>query len=200
MTSRQDFFDREYTQAKSEGFSSEESFNIASKLLKNFRPTSKKASRITGKKSLALSSSLGSISSDNIIRDVVFGGIKAGIEELSGGLALDESGWKRDYKELIGDIGHFNFDLKQGNPNDLEPDYQHFTEKATNFRFINGELLADIELPDLMVSNDIKNKYYNREIGVSIEYEGNEENGVVKDWNITGFTLHKDPDFDTKLK
>ncbi len=197
MVNRQQFFDREYTQAKSEGFSAEESFCIANKLMSNYRPVHS----ITGKKSMIASTPFGEISTDNVIRNVVFGGIKAGHEEKAGGRKLDKSGWTKSYESLSGDMNHYKYDTLNGVHNNLEEEYIGLEHKASNLHFDGENLVGDITLPDSETASKVKQLYYDGKIGVSPEYTGNQEEGstLVTDWEITGYTLHTDPDFDTKL-
>lgn len=195
MSKKQETFDNIYDLARDKGFSPYESLRFAKEAIVDIPDVEE----ITGKKSFSVDGSF----TGNVL-DVSFGSSGVDTEEIFGGMKLDPSGWmKPPSKEFTGDLNHYTFDMVEGVRNDLPEEWQHFRTKAKDFyNTVNEkgeiELRGKVYVPENDLGKQFIEKYNNGEFGVSVEYKGYLENGVVKDWEITGYTFHEDPSYDTK--
>lgn len=190
---RQEYFDKTFDRAISDGLSPSSALKVSNELTKQYNPP------ITGKKSFAVQTPMGS----GYSRDVLVGYPEDDLEAQHGGLSLDHSIWKKlpTKTEYEIDINHFTYDALNGVPNDLSPELQGFKGKLKDFYVADDGLRANLEFPDTDIGNKVKGMYDNGEFGISIEYKGYESGNVVKDWEMTGATLHKDPSYNkTKPK
>lgn len=187
---KQEFWDKSYNAAKKKGHSAKDAQKIADKNMKNY----KEPEKVEGKKSFVVSQS-SDITSDNYL-DVLMGYPGMDVEAEHGGHFLDPSGWSNlPNQTLIGDIEHYNFDLSHGIHNDLDEKWQHFRAEAEDFYQASDGLRARVKIPDTETGREFKELYKAGKYGASIEYSGYEDNNMVKDWTITGFTFTKDPSY-----
>jgi len=155
----------------------------------------------SGKKSFSISgSNLGA----NVI-DVPFGNSGMDVEAMFGGYQLNPEKWKEPpQKELKGDINHFNFDMAEGVYNDLDEKWQNFITKASDFYSTKNEdgeyeLRGKVYVPNTELGKEFLQRYENGELGVSVEYKPKKWSGnFIEDWDITGYSFHEDPSYNTK--
>lgn len=184
---KQRYFDSAYETAKSKGYSSSDSINIAQKCLKSYNP------KVSIKKSFSLDTS--NYSSGNIL-DVLVGYPEPDTEEIYGGTALEHSGWNNvPNKSFTFDLNHFNYDAMNGVRNDLDPEWQSFGVKVKDFYKADDGLRAKAYVPDTEKGKKFLEDYKKGKYGVSIEAEGYEDGNLIKDWQITGGTFHEDPSY-----
>jgi len=188
---KQELFNNTYESSRGKGFTPEESLYIAKEVIKDY----KELEMITGKKSYTLSGT----STSNVI-DMVFGYPAADVEEELGILKMDYSGWnKTPNTKLKGDLEHFSHDLAEGITNDLDESWYNFYTEAEDWYIDDkGNLRAKVTFPDTEKGREALTMYNTGQLGASIEYKGYKENNEVKNWEIIGYSLVKDPSYNTK--
>jgi len=142
----------------------------------------------------------------HILKDVVMGFEQVGKR----GSKLVESFWQNIPSTTVtGDMEHIHLREAEGEYVDAPEEWSDWIPVADNFRFTDGKLVADIELPKNHPFTpkflDNKEKY-----GVSVEYafhesaeeyqwEGDKLIPTITAGTITGWSFTDEPDFDTKL-
>ena len=184
---KQEYFDKAYNKAKSQGYSASDSLRIADKVLGSYRE------KVQVKKSFTLDTT--NYSTGNVL-DILVGYPEADTEEVYGGDTLEYSGWKNTpSKPMTFDLNHFGFDMKEGVRNDLGKEWQNFGVKIDDWYQAEDGLRAKAYVPESELGALFLEDYQKGKYGVSIEADGYKENDVIRDWEITGGTFHTDPSY-----
>ena len=189
----QDLFDITYDVAREKGYTPEQSLMIAKETISNY----KEPQEVVGKKSFAISG----VNTGNTI-DMIFGYPAPDVEEQMNVLKMDYSGWnKTPDRKILGDMEHFGFDLANGVKNDLHEDWQDFNVEANDWYIDDKQnLRAKVKFPDTEKGKEALRMYNTGQLGASIEYKGFNDDNTLTNWEITGFSLTKDPSYDPKGK
>lgn len=184
---KQQVFDDTFEDLKTK-YPLEDALEIAKRTADEYEPE-----KVQGKKSFALNPAA---DFQGNILDVLVGYKGLDTEAQFGGRRLDDNGWDNvPDKEMTADINHFTYDTLNGEANDLDDRWHHFGVKVRDWYKSGDELRAKAYVPDNELGKEFTEKYKNGELGVSIEYEGDADENVVRDWEITGLTFHEDPSY-----
>lgn len=190
---RPSVFNQAYEVARNNGYNAADSIKIADKVHNTPKEEVITPNIVVGKKSFAIDTSY--FTQGNVL-DILVGYPEADTEELFGGASLDKSGWNNvPNKEYTFDLNHFKFDALQGVRNDLEESWQGFKVKVKDFYKNEDGLRAKAYVPENEQGTKFIQDYNQGKYGVSIEYQGDQQGEVVKDWEIIGGTFHTDPSY-----
>lgn len=182
----QTYWSTNFSQARSKGFSANDSKIIADLAQQDYVAPE----IVAGVRSMAVDSNY---KESGDILDVLVGYVDSGVEENLDD-SLDSSGFDNfDSLNTKADLEHYNSDFADGIGNDLDEKWQHFGIDSQMYKKgneIRAKLNPISEL-DYEFMEDYKKGIY----GASIEYEGIKENNKVTNWEITGFSFTKNPHY-----
>lgn len=194
-------FESVYRKLKDEGYSDSRASKIAWGVVKKHYKSVKTA------KSAVMAQSYENTPSSNVLKDVLFG-----FSEIDkDGERLSDDFWKNIPQiPISGDLEHIHKRKAEGEYVDYPSEWDGWVPIADNFKYKDGKLYGDVELPkNHPMTEKFLVDWNNKEYGVSVEYAYPEEAEqyqwednilvpTITAGTITNWAFTKDPAINTK--